>query len=94
MRFTFIIRFSLLITSFAVVISTSAGELIHPGGWHTQADLTLIRTKVTAEEKPWIDGWAALKSKRIREDYEGEVTSLMTDRDALSNKGMPPMFSR
>lgn len=80
-------KFSLFITFFIAVVATSTAELVHPGGWHTQSDLTLIRTKVAAKEKPWIEGWDAIKDKNADEDYRGKVSSPMTDHDALSKQG-------
>ena len=35
-------------------------KFVHPGVMHTQADLDRIRTKVTAGEQPWLDGYNVL----------------------------------
>ena len=65
----------------------SHAQLVHPGGWHTQADLTIIRTKIAAAEEPWVTGWNAEKGKRPRENYEANVSRIVTDKSALSKQG-------
>ena len=67
--------------------SPSHAQLVHPGGWHTQADLTIIRTKIDAAEEPWITGWNAVKDKRPNENYEANVSRVVTDSLALSRQG-------
>ncbi len=62
-------------------------QLIHPGGWHTQEDLTIIRAKVDAAAEPWVTGWNAVKDKRPRINYKANVSRLITDDLALSRQG-------
>jgi len=84
-RLTF--SYSLLIALFALSVPTLADALVHPGGWHTQADLDLIRTKVAAGEEPWISGWNAIENTDADETYTATVSTLMTDRSGLSEDG-------
>ena len=67
--------------------SPSHAQLVHPGGWHTQADLTLIRTKVNAAEEPWATGWDAVKDKKPNINYKANVSRIVTDKTALSKQG-------
>ena len=62
-------------------------QLIHPGGWHTQSDLTTIRTKVRASEEPWITGWNAVNGKGPNQTYKADVSRVITDKLALSKQG-------
>ncbi|MDF7809294.1 alginate lyase family protein [Pontiellaceae bacterium B12219] len=78
---------SMLIALISGFVATSANALVHPGGWHTQADLTLIRTKVAAGEEPWVSGWNAIKNTDADEYYTATVSSPMTDKSALSDQG-------
>ena len=68
-------------------VSPSHAQLVHPGGWHTQADLTIIRSKVQAGEEPWVTGWNAIKDSRPRKNYESNVSGVVTDEFALSKQG-------
>ena len=68
-------------------VSPSHAQLVHPGGWHTQADLTIIRSKVQAAEEPWVTGWNAIKDSRPRKNYESNVSGVVTDEFALSKQG-------
>ena len=84
-RITSRVLFSIAL--FLGVTSTSADQLVHPGGWHKQADLTLIRTKATAGEEPWISGWNAIKDISADEKYRAQVANPMTEKSALSSQG-------
>ncbi len=81
------LKYSLLIAVFAGGMSASASALVHPGGWHTQADLALIRSKVAAGEEPWISGWNAIKNRDAGTDYTASVSTIMTARSGLSEDG-------
>ena len=61
-------------------------QLIHPGGWHTQADLTAIRTNVQAKQEPWITGWNAVKDDRPRKNFKASVSRVVTDKSALERQ--------
>ena len=68
-------------------VSPSHAQLVHPGGWHSQADLTIIRSKVQAGEEPWATGWNAIKDSRPRKNYKSNVSGVVTDEFALSKQG-------
>lgn len=60
---------------------TAAQRFVHPGGLHTQADFTRMRTKVAAGEHPWIDGWNALiRDRKAQDDYKPAPDSHMNSR--------------
>ena len=46
-----------------LVENSASAQLVHPGGWHTQEDLTTIRENVAAEVEPWISGWNAARNE-------------------------------
>ena len=75
---------------FALVLfasSSDAQQLSHPGGWHTQADLTVIRSNVKAGKEPWITGWNAVKDKGPNKNYKISVSRVVTDESVLSKQG-------
>ena len=74
---------------FAILLFTSPtdAQLVHPGGWHTQSDLTTIRSKVNAAEEPWITGWNAAKDNGPNKNYKAEVSRVVTDKSALAKQG-------
>lgn len=58
-----------------------AQDFVHPGGLHSQADLERMKTKVTAGEHPWIDGWNALiLDPKAQRDYQASPHRHMGDR--------------
>ena len=67
--------------------SRTDAQLVHPGGWHTQADLATIRSKVKAAEEPWATGWNAIKDSRPRKNYKANVSPVVTDKSALAKQG-------
>ena len=73
---------------FALVfpLSRANAQLIHPGGWHTQADLTAIRTNVQAKKEPWIKGWNAVKDDLPRKNFKASVSRVIPDKSALSRQ--------
>ncbi len=82
------LKISFLVLVIVMLHSTSThAQLVHPGGWHTQDDLTLIRTKVAAGEEPWISGWNAIKNTDANENYTANVAPLITGRNDLSDQG-------
>jgi len=89
MESTFKISSARLWILFALMLPApvSHAQLVHPGGWHTQADLTTIRTKIKAEEEPWITGWNAAKDEGPDKKYKATVSRIITDKAALSRQG-------
>jgi len=68
-------------------ISANA-ELVHPGGWHTQEDLTLIRTKIADKQAPWITGWDAVKNESPDAGFSTNPSALITSNGAMHTAGM------
>uniref|UniRef100_UPI0013767FDA carbohydrate-binding protein n=1 Tax=Aquimarina pacifica TaxID=1296415 RepID=UPI0013767FDA len=71
-----------------LMVNSVNAQLVHPGGWHTQEDLTLIRTKVAAEEEPWTTGWNAAKNNGPNADFTTNPSTLITDNGAMHTAGM------
>lgn len=74
---------------FTLLFSTSLSfaQLVHPGGWHSQEDLTTIRNKISANEEPWITGWNEARGEGPDENYRANVSSTITGRGDLQNQG-------
>ena len=75
---------------FALVLfasSSDAQQLSHPGGWHTQADLTVIRSNVKAGKEPWITGWNAVKDKGPNKNYKITASRVVTNKSELAKQG-------
>ena len=69
--------FGLILTA----LTAGAGEFIHPGGLHTQADLDRMKTRVAAGEHPWIDGWNLLiQDRKAQRDYKAAPHRHMASR--------------
>ncbi|MEP5338303.1 MAG: carbohydrate-binding protein [Algibacter sp.] len=77
-----ILTFGLLFT-----LTSSYGQMTHPGGWFLADDLALIRAKVAAGEEPWISGWNAIKNTDADTNYTATVSSIITDKNAFSQQG-------
>jgi len=75
--------------SFALcaLMSVVHAQMVHPGGWHTQADLTQIRTKVAAGEEPWKSAWEAYRNQYANADYRSNEGYLVTNNGSMANAG-------
>ncbi len=63
-----------------------AGDFVHPGGLHAQADLDRMKAKVAAGESPWIEGWNALiQDPKARSDYKPGPHRHMISRQRAQN---------
>lgn len=62
---------ALALISFPFNAAAEDEDFVHPGGLHTQADLDRMKTKVAAEESPWIDGWNVLSRDRKAQSNYG-----------------------
>ncbi|MEP1489458.1 MAG: carbohydrate-binding protein [Algibacter sp.] len=68
-------------------ITSSYAQLTHPGGWLMDDDLTLIRTKVAAQEEPWYSAWLEFEKDDIDETYTATVSPTITDSNAIQREG-------
>lgn len=60
---------------------------IHPGGLHTVADLERMKTKVAANESPWIDGFNALvNSGRANSTWGAEPHTSIGGNDGIRQR--------
>lgn len=74
---------------FVFLTANSANaELVHPGGWHTQEDLTLIREKIADGEEPWVTGWNAIRNDGPDADFTTNPSQLITSNGAMHTAGM------
>ena len=65
----------------------SSSGLIHPGGWHSQADLTLIREKVAAREEPWISAWRDFEGRAPDLNFRSNPSPLVTGNGEMHTAG-------
>jgi len=71
-----------------LLVATSANaQMVHPGGWHTQDDLTLIRNKVAAGEEPWITGWNAARNEGPDANFVSNPPRLVTNNGDMHRAG-------
>ena len=72
----------------ALLFSVSLSHaLIHPGGWHSEEDLTTIRESIRDRKEPWITGWDLAKNEGPDLNYRANVSSVITGRGDLQNQG-------
>jgi hypothetical protein len=64
-----------------------SAAMIHPGGWHTDADLQRIRSQVTSGQEPWKSAWEALKKSDAGANYQAHVIPQVTDAYAIQRDG-------
>ena len=70
-----------------LITGTANADLVHPGGWHTQSDLTLIRSKVAEKEEPWITGWEAAQNEGPDADFSTNPPELVTSNSEMHTAG-------
>jgi len=76
-----------LLLAFLCGAVQAAQPFVHPGNWHTQADIDRIRTNVAADKEPWKSAWVAFKDSQAGVDYQPHVQAKVTDSYALQNDG-------
>ncbi len=70
-----------------LVASSASAQMVHPGGWHTQDDLTTIREKIAAQEEPWITGWNAARNEGPSANTTSNPPALITNNGAMHTAG-------
>ncbi|MEO8616474.1 MAG: alginate lyase family protein [Luteolibacter sp.] len=71
-----------------VLSATSAhAAMVHPGGWHTQADLDRIRGKVKAGQEPWKSAWTALEKSEAGLNTKAHVQPESNNNYAIQGDG-------
>jgi len=82
------LKFSFLMAMFVVLFSASANaQLVHPGGWLKQAELSTIREKVAAHEEPWYSAWLDIKDSDPGTDYTASVSATITNHSDIQSQG-------
>lgn len=81
------VKLALVIIFSCLMANSANAQLVHPGGWHTQEDLTLIRTKVAAKEEPWITGWNAARNQGPDARTTTNPSVLITRNGAMHGAG-------
>ena len=77
-----------VVTLFVCLVASSANaQLTHPGGWHTQEDLTLIRESVAAGVEPWITGWNAARFQAPNQNFRSNPPPVITNDGAMHTAG-------
>ena len=78
-----------VVTLFVCLMASSANaQLVHPGGWHTQEDLTLIREKIAAGESPWRRAWIVARSEGPDANFTSNPPALITNNGDMHSAGM------
>jgi len=73
---------------FVCLLASSANaQLVHPGGWHTQEDLTLIREKIAAGESPWRRAWIVARSEGPDANFTSNPPALITNNGDMHTAG-------
>ena len=77
-----------IVVMFVCLAASSANaQMVHPGGWHTQEDLTIIREKIAAGEEPWITGWNAARNEGPSANFTSNPPALITSNGAMHTAG-------
>ena len=71
-----------------LMASSANAQLVHPGGWHTQEDLTLIREKIAAGEAPWRRAWIVARNEGPDANFTSNPPALITNVGAMHTAGM------
>ena len=80
-------RIAIVALFVCLTAGTANAQMVHPGGWHTQQDLTTIREMVAAEEEPWITGWNAARNEGPNADFTSNPPALITSSSAMHTAG-------
>lgn len=83
---------SLKISSFVAVCillfsNAVNAQLVHPGGWLKQCELSTIREKVAAHEEPWYSAWLDIKNSDAGTDYTATVSPTITNHSDIQSQG-------
>jgi len=65
----------------------TGNRMVHPGGWHTQQDLTTIRQMVAARREPWITGWEAARDEGPDENFTTNPPRVITSNAQTARDG-------
>ena len=71
-----------------LMASSANAQLVHPGGWHTQEDLTLIRERIAAGESPWRRAWIVARNEGPDANFTSNPPALITNVGAMHTAGM------
>ena len=71
-----------------LMASSANAQLVHPGGWHTQEDLTLIRERIAAGEAPWRRAWIVARNEGPDANFTSNPPALITNVGAMHTAGM------
>jgi hypothetical protein len=58
--------------------SAAKATFIHPGGWHTVADIKRVRTQLAANAQPWAHARDILLGSGPKQDYKPEAVATVT----------------
>ena len=81
------LRTAVVVLFVGLMTSSTNAQLVHPGGWHTQEDLTIIREKIAAGEEPWITGWNAARNEGPSANFRSTPPALITSNGAMHTAG-------
>ena len=81
------VHVAIVVVFVCLMASSASAQMVHPGGWHTQQDLTIIREMVAAEEEPWITGWNAARNEGPNANFTSNPPALITSNGAMHTAG-------
>ena len=67
--------------------AAQAAPMVHPGAWHTEADLERIRANVAAGREPWKSAWTALQNSDAGLSATPHVSADVTNDYQIQNDG-------
>ena len=66
---------------------SSYAQLVHPGGWLNQTDLSRIREGVASGEEPWASAWDDIRNSGAGKNTRADVSRTITNDGAFQAQG-------
>jgi hypothetical protein len=63
---------------FAALNLASPAAIVHPGGWHTAADIQRVRHQIAAHAEPWSSAKDKLMATGPNDDYKPSAVATVT----------------
>jgi hypothetical protein len=76
-----------ILLCFFAFILTSTADIVHPGGWHTAADIQRVRDQIAAHAEPWSSAKDKLMASGPNEDYKPSAVTIVARGGGGSDQG-------